>query len=98
VLTDHPFGDLAGAFTHAGVDPSWFDVIMSSLPTGKPSPSAYRRVLAALRVRAEECLFVDDEPENVRGAIAVGMQAVLIDRDGMHHEEDLVTIHRLDQL
>jgi HAD superfamily hydrolase (TIGR01509 family) len=98
VLTDHPFDDLAGAFTHAGVDPSCFDVIMSSLPTRKPSPSAYRRVLAVLQVRAEECLFVDDEPENVRGAIAVGMQAVLIDRSGIHHEESLATVHRLDQL
>jgi len=98
VLTDNPFDDLAGAFTHAGVDPSCFDVIMSSLPNRKPSPIAYQHAATALHVRTDECLFIDNEPENVRGAIAVGMQSVLIDRSGVHHEEGLVTVHRLDQL
>lgn len=34
----------------------------------------------ALRIAPAECLFVDDDVRNVRGAIAIGMRAALIDR------------------
>lgn len=39
----------------------------------KPSPEIYRIALEKFRLTPEECLFVDDMPENVRGAQAVGI-------------------------
>jgi hypothetical protein len=36
--------------------------------------------LERLRITPAECLFVDDDVRNVRGAIAIGMRAALIDR------------------
>lgn len=41
----------------------------------KPSPEIYQLFLSRYQKRAEECLFVDDLPENVRGAQACGLHA-----------------------
>lgn len=43
----------------------------------KPEPEIYRHTLENLGVAAEEALFIDDKPENVEGARAVGMHALL---------------------
>jgi len=45
----------------------------------KPHPSAYETALSALGTRAEETLFVDDQPHNVGGAEAIGMDALRFD-------------------
>ncbi|MBI1376466.1 MAG: HAD-IA family hydrolase [Frankiales bacterium] len=45
----------------------------------KPDPRIYALVTERLGVAAEECVFVDDQPGNVAGAVAVGMRAVLFD-------------------
>lgn len=42
----------------------------------KPEAEIYRRALAKLGVKPAEAFFVDDRPENVTGALAVGMDAV----------------------
>ena len=42
----------------------------------KPAPSAYDRVAAALPVRAEECVMIDDTVRNLAPAKALGMQTV----------------------
>lgn len=39
----------------------------------KPSHTIYLKVLDILGVRAEECIFIDDQKENIDGAIQVGM-------------------------
>lgn len=99
VLTNHPLGNVDTAFRHVGLEPAWFKAIVNAYPDRKPSPFAYWRILDALGVAAEQCLFVDDDVDNVRGAIAVAMQAILIDRKGpckMHPE--VVTIDGLDRL
>jgi putative hydrolase of the HAD superfamily len=54
------------------VDGSWTRV-------HKPSPEAYARALAALDRRAEETVFVDDQPRNVDAAMAMGMAGVAFD-------------------
>lgn len=41
----------------------------------KPHPDIYRHALDALGVPGEQCFFVDDLPENVEAARAVGIQA-----------------------
>jgi len=45
----------------------------------KPAPRAYEMALEALRARPDETLFVDDQLRNVRGAEAVGLQAIHFD-------------------
>lgn len=41
----------------------------------KPEPEIYQLLLKRNGLRAEDCLFIDDNVDNVRGAEAVGMQA-----------------------
>ena len=42
----------------------------------KPEPECYRAVLAMLGTRPGDVVFIDDRPENVAGADAVGIQGV----------------------
>ncbi|MCD8149383.1 MAG: HAD family phosphatase [Clostridiales bacterium] len=55
----------------------YFDGILYSAEVGvvKPDARIYRCLLDRFRLRAEECLFLDDRNDNVEGARAVGMQA-----------------------
>jgi len=57
------------------------DVLVDATHTGvlKPDPRAYRAALEALGVAAGRALFVDDQPRNVEGARAVGMEAIFFD-------------------
>ena len=48
----------------------------------KPEARAFTLAAEALGCRPEEILFIDDRPENVAGAQAVGMRAALIDHSG----------------
>jgi putative hydrolase of the HAD superfamily len=43
----------------------------------KPDPRIYRHCLERLGVRPDAALFVDDRPENVDAALAIGLHAVL---------------------
>jgi putative hydrolase of the HAD superfamily len=45
----------------------------------KPTPTAYDRVLAALPVRADECLMIDDATRNLAPAKKLGMTTVWLD-------------------
>lgn len=47
----------------------------------KPDRRAYQRALMVTGSSADQVLFVDDEPENVAGARAVGIEALLFDVD-----------------
>lgn len=40
----------------------------------KPDPLIYLTLCERFRLTPEECLFVDDNPDNVRGAEVIGMQ------------------------
>jgi putative hydrolase of the HAD superfamily len=42
----------------------------------KPEPRAYLATLERLRVRPDQCVFVDDAEQNVEGARAVGIDAL----------------------
>lgn len=50
-------------------------LISAELGVEKPDARAYLAALQALKVLPGECVFVDDRPENVEGARAVGMAA-----------------------
>lgn len=53
--------------------------VIASCVTGyrKPEPGSYRAALEALGTAPGETLFVDDRAENVAGAAALGIQAVV---------------------
>jgi putative hydrolase of the HAD superfamily len=46
------------------------------LPAAKPEPDCYRAVLAVLGASPAEVVFLDDRPENVTGAEAMGIRSV----------------------
>lgn len=56
-----------------------FDPIIESGVIGwaKPEPQAYEITADRLGVRLDECVFIDDRPEYVDGANAVGMRGIL---------------------
>jgi len=62
-----------------------FDAVVMSYDVGlvKPKPEIYARAAERLGVAAEECLFVDDVPQYLEGARAVGMTPVRISRPGL---------------
>lgn len=51
----------------------------------KPAPSAYDQVVAALPVRAEECLLIDDTARNLVPAKKLGMRTVWLDGGNNRH-------------
>ncbi len=60
---------------------SWlkqFDVAIYSCEAGcvKPEPMIYHLLLRALKVPADQVLFIDDTHENVQAAIQLGLQAI----------------------
>jgi len=66
-------------------------VISGEVGLRKPEPEIYRLVASRLGVRPQECVFVDDLPPNVRGAVAVGMV-------GVHHIDTATTLMELEAL
>jgi putative hydrolase of the HAD superfamily len=53
----------------------------------KPAPEIFHHAVDTLGCRAEECVFVGDDLRwDIEGSAAVGMRAVLMDRDGRHPE------------
>jgi putative hydrolase of the HAD superfamily len=73
------------------------DAVLTSRVHGKTKPhqAIFRRMLELLDVAAPEAAMVGDTLEDdIEGARAVGMRAVLVDRDGRYPEVD----ERLDDL
>lgn len=58
-----------------------FEVIVDATYTGvlKPDPRAYAMCSEALGVVGHDCIFVDDQQRNVRGAHLLGWQTVAFD-------------------
>lgn len=58
---------------------SVFDRIFSSHEIGarKPDPASFDHVLARVGAAAEDCIFVDDRPENIEVARDLGMKTIL---------------------
>ena len=52
----------------------------------KPDPRAYRTALDFAGVRPEECVMLEDYPENIRTAKAMGMTTVLVAEGGKDGE------------
>ncbi|WP_375261962.1 HAD-IA family hydrolase [Palleronia sp.] len=58
-----------------------FDVVVDATHTGilKPDPRAYAEVLDRLALPAAECVFIDDQLRNIRGADALGLGTIHFD-------------------
>ena len=52
----------------------------------KPEPLIYRSLCARYQLEISSCLFVDDNPDNCRGAERAGMQSYLYDGNASHFE------------
>jgi HAD superfamily hydrolase (TIGR01549 family) len=79
--------DLDEFVTHHGLD---VDVAVGSMAHGrqKPHPSIFEAALAALEVGAAEAAMVGDSYEDdIEGARALGLVAVLLDRDDRYPGE-----------
>jgi putative hydrolase of the HAD superfamily len=60
-----------------GIDDAFAAVVSSSqVGSLKPDAAIYAVAAEAAGAAAADCLFVDDRPENVAGALAVGMPAI----------------------
>jgi len=82
---------------HHGLD---VDAGISSFHHGhtKPHASIFRAVLDLLRVEAADSLMVGDTiVDDIEGAVALGMRAILLDREGRRPEFEprIETLHEL---
>ena len=61
----------------------WFDgiVVSSDEHIVKPDAGIYRILLERYGLNADECLFIDDRADNVRGAVESGMNAYVFNND-----------------
>ena len=84
ILTNFELPSIHLTLQNAGLDPSWFSVLLSSATTGFPKPDAraYLAAAAALGLAPAACAFVDDLVINVDAAQALGMNGWLLDRTG----------------
>jgi HAD superfamily hydrolase (TIGR01509 family) len=59
----------------------WFDQTFYSCDLGlaKPDPAYFRAILGSLQVPASSVLFIDDNEDNVAGALSVGLRAEVYD-------------------
>lgn len=74
-------------------------IASSGLPAGKPDPRAFQHAVTLLGVEPARVLMVGDSLEkDVRGALAAGLPAVLLDRDGDHGGAPADRIRTLDEL
>jgi putative hydrolase of the HAD superfamily len=70
--------DLDGLFDHV--------VDSSAVGMRKPEARIFHHVLGLLGVAADNAIFLDDMAINVEGAIAVGMQSLLVGDDDAHFD------------
>jgi putative hydrolase of the HAD superfamily len=88
--------DLDAFVTHHGLE---VDAVLTSLVHGKTKPhdTIFRRMLELLDVSPGEAVMVGDTlVDDVEGARAVGMRAVLVDREDRYPEQERV--RGLDEL
>ena len=63
--------------TRTGIQ-KYFDSVVFSfeIKSLKPARKPYLKVMDKLRIRPQECIFIDDTAENIHGAKKLGMHAI----------------------
>jgi putative hydrolase of the HAD superfamily len=81
ILTSKLIAFLSRAWIERSSLLSSFDVLLDQSETGfhKPDLAAYHQAVEAMGLEPAGILFVDDDPANVDGAVAAGLQAVRFD-------------------
>ncbi len=80
-------------FLHAKLDKfnlkPYFDQIYCTCYEGirKIDPQIYRNVLAKEKVPADQCLFVDDNPDFIKAAQSVGIQTILFKKSAQLRDD-----------
>jgi putative hydrolase of the HAD superfamily len=64
-----------------------FDVRVASFKP-KPFPEPYLKILDIMNIHGQDCVMVDDIPENLKTAKDLGMKTILIGRDNGHEYID----------
>lgn len=100
ILTNGEASQQQRKLDQLGLSPAFDAVVCSSdLPTGKPDPGAFHTTAERLGVAAEQSLMVGDSlVTDVEGALAAGLDAVLLDRHGHHAGAAVPRIASLDEL
>ena len=78
----------------------YFDTFVISAQVGccKPDERIYRKAMEGLELPAENLLFVDDWPGNVRKANGLGLRGVVMARTGTPPDKDLRCVRDLNEL
>jgi putative hydrolase of the HAD superfamily len=82
---------VAGLFTHI------FDIRQTNF-RGKPRREVFTRALGIMGVRAEEVLFIDDNPSYVRGFTGLGGRGLLLDETNARKNYSGPKIRELNEL
>jgi putative hydrolase of the HAD superfamily len=95
--------DIDAILKKAGLEKSLFDVVVgaNTIKKEKPHPDVFRYALSRLNVEPDETLFVGDHVDNdYRGARAVGIHALLIERENRRIDDasDLERIRSLEEI
>ena len=73
---------LRGVYEKAGLEDLFEDFVISAeLGITKPDAKMYQAALERLGLKAEEVVFVDDNPRNCDGAARLGIRSVILRRD-----------------
>ncbi len=92
---DHRLGLLSNAWVNARkrldslfhfIDIFDVSIFSAEVKTRKPEPKIYQIMMEKLEVKADECIFIDDFPENIEGAKQLGISTILFKntQDAIH--------------
>jgi putative hydrolase of the HAD superfamily len=88
VITD-AWPSVETKFTELGFRDYFSAFVISSVQgCTKPAPGMFEPALRAIGVAADQVLFVDDGPDLVEAARAMGFRALLMDREATHPPRD----------
>jgi len=92
--------DISAILEKAGLEKRLFDIVVgvNTIKKEKPHPDVFRHALSKLGVKPVEALFVGDHVDNdYRGARAVGIRALLIERES-RSTDDVSGLERVRSL
>lgn len=95
--------DIDAVLERAGIAKGLFDIVVgaNTIKKEKPHPDVFRHALSKLNVEPGETLFVGDHVDNdYRGARAVGIHALLIEREDRSTDDtsDLERVRSLQEI
>jgi FMN phosphatase YigB (HAD superfamily) len=73
-------------------------VVSQEIGYNKPDPRIFAAASDGIGVPPEACLFVDDSPELVQAAVALGYQGLAMGRSVLHPPADVLWIDSLDEV